>query len=334
MKRLSDSQRIDQAILEHATRMYATRVRIGKPAQVRTNAHVRALLSGIPDLPPGFRGKLATVPVDGGDVEIPKHEFDDLIAAITRFEKPLDKLNRGRLERFRSELASCRRRAARADFGSSPEMADLLRRVMDEIDAEELAQRNRTVGEPLTDVAYQFKLALKGSDPPIWRRVLVPDVTLLEFSDIILTAMGWEFQHLWAFTIDKAHYALDEADELAEAWRISDLIPPDSRQKPRWEYVYDFGDYWRHEIRLEKILPRTDETVLPACLAGGQACPPEDVGGLWGYYEFLDRGGRYEYEDEYDDDDDDSSSGFDPDAFDLEAVNARLRPIPERKRRR
>ena len=46
-------------------------------------------------------------------------------------------------------------------------------------------------------------------------------------------------------------------------------------------YIYDFGDYWTHEITLEDGNYDGGGTAL--CLAGKGACPPEDIGGYGGY---------------------------------------------------
>ena len=53
-------------------------------------------------------------------------------------------------------------------------------------------------------------------------------------------------------------------------------------------YVYDFGDDWRHEVLLEKIIPASEIVKTPICIAGKRRCPPEDVGGVHGYQEFLE----------------------------------------------
>jgi hypothetical protein len=53
-------------------------------------------------------------------------------------------------------------------------------------------------------------------------------------------------------------------------------------------YVYDFGGDWRHEVVLEKIIPVNDAVKTPTCFAGERRCPPEDVGGVSGYQEFLE----------------------------------------------
>jgi Plasmid pRiA4b ORF-3-like protein len=57
--------------------------------------------------------------------------------------------------------------------------------------------------------------------------------------------------------------------------------------KDKFDYEYDFGDCWDHQIVLEQILPPEPKTHYPLCLTGKSHCPPEDVGGIWGYENFL-----------------------------------------------
>ena len=68
-------------------------------------------------------------------------------------------------------------------------------------------------------------------------------------------------------------------------WRLDELL-----LKPRdsLAYVYDWGDDWRHRVILEKIGPVLTAPIQPSCIAGKRKCPPEDVGGVGGYQEFLD----------------------------------------------
>ena len=53
-------------------------------------------------------------------------------------------------------------------------------------------------------------------------------------------------------------------------------------------YVYDFGDNWNHKVTLKKILPKEEKIKYPICIAGANACPLEDCGGVWGYYNMLE----------------------------------------------
>jgi hypothetical protein len=59
------------------------------------------------------------------------------------------------------------------------------------------------------------------------------------------------------------------------------------KERDSLRYDYDFGDGWEHKVELEKVIPFDPNITLPKCIKGRRACPPEDVGGTWGYEEFL-----------------------------------------------
>jgi hypothetical protein len=86
------------------------------------------------------------------------------------------------------------------------------------------------------------------------------------------------------------------------------------------EYVYDFGDNWEHTVKLEKILPRDENTNYPICIKGKRACPPEDCGGIWGYEELLDIISDKNHE-EYEEMMKWLGGEFDPEYFDVEEVS-------------
>ena len=48
----------------------------------------------------------------------------------------------------------------------------------------------------------------------------------------------------------------------------------------RFDYLYDFGDYWEHEIEVEKFIRWSSKRKYPVCTAGKMNCPPEDCGGI------------------------------------------------------
>jgi hypothetical protein len=91
----------------------------------------------------------------------------------------------------------------------------------------------------------------------------------------------------------------------------------------RFDYEYDFGDGWEHRILVEKILPLEPGRAYPVCIKGRRACPPEDVGGTWGYAAFLDAIGDPEHP-EHDSYLEWIGGEFDPEAFDLDEVNDAL----------
>ena len=179
-----------------------------------------------------------------------------------------------------------------------------------------------------TTQIYQIKVTLYDTHPPIWRRILMPGTTtLLKLHDILQIVMGWEDYHLHMFTIEGSIYG-DPADDeygdritLDEAnYKLKQVIYGEGQ---RFTYEYDFGDGWDHTLLVEKIISPQEGVRYPLCLKGKRACPPEDVGGAWGYENFLEaiRDPGHDEHEEYlawigDE--------FDPEIFDLEEVNARL----------
>jgi hypothetical protein len=178
---------------------------------------------------------------------------------------------------------------------------------------------------------YQIKVTLDDTHPPIWRRILVPgSTTLLKLHDILQIVMGWEDYHLHMFTIEGFIYG-DPADDeygdritLDEAnYKLSQVIYGEGQ---RFTYEYDFGDGWDHTLLLEKIFLPHSDVHYPLCLKGKRACPPEDVGGVWGYINFLEaiKDSSHDEHEEYL-----AWIGeeFDPEVFNLEGVNALLRSM-------
>jgi hypothetical protein len=175
----------------------------------------------------------------------------------------------------------------------------------------------------------QLKVTLKGSKPPIWRRVqLRGSTTLPALHEILQTVMGWHDYHLHSFSAGGVEYGVPDPDwpdgsRSERRVRLDQLV---ARPKDRLSYEYDFGDSWTHDLVVEKVLPVDPERRYPVVLAGKRSGLPEDVGGIWGYADFLEAiadpnnpehaellewvGGE-----------------FDPEAFDLEAINRALEAI-------
>lgn len=166
---------------------------------------------------------------------------------------------------------------------------------------------------------YQFKVTLKSTKPPVWRRIQVPETyTLWDLHVAIQDAMGWEDYHLHEFrfvdpvTRVETFVGIPDDDPI---WDWERRILPGWKQKmAKWfsmekrtaNYLYDFGDGWEHKITLEKILPRQENVSYPTCITGKRACPPEDCGGTWGYQEICN--GENPYQEHY--------SDYDPEHFD------------------
>ena len=173
---------------------------------------------------------------------------------------------------------------------------------------------------------YQLKVTLNHAKPPIWRRIQVTgDTTLSMFHQIIQDAMGWSDSHLHMFLIDGEYYSESDPDNMFNSIdertvKLSQMI---SGEGNKFSYEYDFGDSWEHKVLVEKILTPDPDVHYPVCIKGKRACPPEDCGGIGGYYHILDvledpDDPEYENLIEY------FGGGFDPKYFDINCINVRL----------
>jgi hypothetical protein len=173
---------------------------------------------------------------------------------------------------------------------------------------------------------HVLKVTLLNTKPPIWRRVEVASTaTLADLHHVVQRAMGWYDCHLHEFEIDRVRYGIDDG----EGWgdpphderraRLLDVAP----EGAKFEYTYDFGDDWRHRIVVESVIPAASGVRYPRCTAGKRACPPEDVGGPWGFQGFLEAIGDPRHE-EHTDFLEWVGGGFSPSRFDLAAANEAL----------
>ena len=186
---------------------------------------------------------------------------------------------------------------------------------------------NRKALDPSLPI-YQLKITLQQIRPIIWRRVQTDDCPLDELHDIIQVSMGWEDEHMHAFEIEGEQYAFFEGADPYEyrdsrKVRLSDLV---KRECLRFVYEYDFGDSWRHTVEIEKTLPPEEEVRYPRCVAGERACPPEDCGGPWGYPYFVEKIQDPDHE-EHEETLEWVGGEFDPEEFDLNAVNEELQHL-------
>lgn len=182
---------------------------------------------------------------------------------------------------------------------------------------------------------YQFKVCLEDVRPTVWRRIQVPAIIRLgRLHEVIQAVMGWTNSHLHRFEIGGVNYTdpmFDENGELdfLDEWevRLKDL---ELKERGKIFYEYDFGDSWAHKVVLEKILPPDPKMRNPVCLSGARACPPEDVGGFPGYGLFLEaiRDPQHKQHETYVEW---FGGAFDPDFFDLDEVNRKLRKLKNRE---
>jgi hypothetical protein len=214
-------------------------------------------------------------------------------------------------------------------------MRNSLRHVTD-LTAQALERFQGLGSIPASERIYQFRITLLDTQPAIWRRIQVKDCTLDKLHEHIQTAMGWTNSHLHHFKIGEQLYGdpmlLDEnfADMSYEdslSTKISAVLPR-SGKRFRFEYEYDFGDGWRHEVLFEGCLRAERGKRYPVCVEGARACPPEDVGGTTGYEEYLEAMADPEHErhEEFMD----WRGRFNPEAFDpVKATKRMWRGLPD-----
>ncbi|MBN1488712.1 MAG: plasmid pRiA4b ORF-3 family protein [Phycisphaerae bacterium] len=178
-----------------------------------------------------------------------------------------------------------------------------------------------------TQAVYVIKIVLRESKPAIWRRFRVPGaISLDRLHDVIQIVMGWQEKHLHCFEIGDQRYteAPEDCDTegIEEAhFTLDDLV---SSAKTKFAYQYDFGDSWWHTLKVERVTPvPRGHCAYVACMDGKRSCPPEDVGGIDGYSEFLNAM-KDRTHPEHESYQEWHGSAFDPKAFDADAVNLEL----------
>jgi hypothetical protein len=174
---------------------------------------------------------------------------------------------------------------------------------------------------------YLLHVRLAEIEPPIWRRVTVPGTrTLHALHGVLQAAMGWQDYHLYQFEIGETRYEPpdpDDRDPTVPDPRAFTLDEVALEQGSRFQYTYDFGDDWHHDLTVEGVVPLLREVLLPVCLGGARACPPEDCGGVGGYDELVaalrrpKSAAAREYREWL-------GRVYDPEEVDLAAINVRL----------
>ncbi len=179
---------------------------------------------------------------------------------------------------------------------------------------------------------YNVRVELVGSEPPIWRQIVVDGRTrLAAFHHILQAAMGWADSHLHQFEIRKKHYGVPDPELDGSDWEMLD------EKKFRLNQLldvgdiclslYDFGDSWEHSIRVESIDDDVDPHRTGGVVwieAGERACPPDDAGGIAGYQELFATLENAPYGEEAQRLQTWAGLDFDPERYDRRAANLAL----------
>jgi len=204
------------------------------------------------------------------------------------------------------------------------------------VDRRHSASRSRA-----TSRTFVLRVELRDTQPCIWRRIALPaDFTLHRVHYALQIAMGWTDSHLHDFEADEVRYGVPHPEDYVPLRdeRRAKLSSVLRRPGDELTYQYDFGDSWEHRVLLELVHDTPVDLPWPIVLGGARACPPEDVGGTGCYEDFLqaivDPAHKQHAELlEW------CGGGFDPEAFDPDAVNDALREhfaprVPARRARR
>jgi hypothetical protein len=196
----------------------------------------------------------------------------------------------------------------------------------------------RTEYFPTFGDAYELHVELRGIRPKIWRSLQVPlEYSLDELHDVLQIAFGWQNSHLHDFEVNGIRFGMvDVEDEIfavdERAAPLGALATPGSK----FLYRYDFGDDWEHDIVVVGVVEDNRNARLSPpllCTGGARACPPEDSGGTHGYAQNLKILADPDHE-EYADTKTWVGRCYDPEKFNLTAVNKKLATLARKLERR
>lgn len=145
---------------------------------------------------------------------------------------------------------------------------------------------------------FQFKITLQEIEPMIWRRIQISEnCSFWDLHVAIQDAMGWKDYHLHHFevvdpnTAKKQFMGIPDGMDFGDNKTLPDWdydVADYLRKNKKMIYLYDYGDSWYHLIEYEGLYEKSSKEKYPVCLSGERACPPEDVGSIPGYYDFVE----------------------------------------------
>jgi hypothetical protein len=183
--------------------------------------------------------------------------------------------------------------------------------------------------------SIDLTIKLDGIKPDIWRRFVVDSSLSLDgLHNVIQIVMGWDFEHLYSFTISGIEFGIPSDDdgffenEFNDASKTK-LSKLEFHEKDKFGYLYDFGDSWEHTIKVGKILPGESPYGTPFCIEGARNCPPEDCGSVQGYQDIVEamKNKKSKEAKEFIDW---LGEPYDPEYFDRDLINKRLKGMQKK----
>ena len=148
--------------------------------------------------------------------------------------------------------------------------------------------------DPMIEPIARIRIELEGTQPLVWRELDVPlSTTLATLHDLIQVVMRWRDSHLHEFEVGEKIYGVPDPEDAfddrkvyqAKSIRLGTLIDRGVRE---FLYLYDFGDNWRHRIMVLEVRQGDPGNEYPRFVAATRRAPPEDVGGISGFADFLE----------------------------------------------
>jgi hypothetical protein len=288
--------------------------------EVNLTEHQRESLIKFCNLGNRLRKKLETAGPGKQVVSVSRKELDELNDKIGSTARDAPAAHRKRLMAVQAQVA---------ELFAQDHHENLVRH------NQKAARRSNTTWAPTknkkpTKTIYQFKITLLDSKPKIWRRIQIPDCKLNTLHYHIQAVMGWNNSHLHHFEIKGERYGIpkhldyDGDGSIIDSKKIllSDLLA-NAGKKFAFEYTYDMGDNWEHEVLFEGVVKADPKTKYPVCVEGERACPPEDCGGVPGYEHLLEVL-RDPSQEEYPDALHWVGEDFDPERFDVQLATVRM----------
>jgi hypothetical protein len=187
----------------------------------------------------------------------------------------------------------------------------------------------------MTTAIARIRIVLADVEPNVMRRLEIPLTLRLDRLHIVIQeAVGWTNTHLYEFRIRDIGFGIPDPDwgldGPLDARKATLLDVIEDTGAKSFRYIYDFGDGWEHSIKIERIGPAVPGLVYPRLIAASGRCPPEDVGGPWGYEEFLEAIANPVHERHQEMVEWWGEEGFEPTVLDIASIEERLTELGRR----